>query len=138
MNLIALGINHNSAQVEMRERVAFAPEQVSEAMNDACNNVGIDEVVVLSTCNRTELYAVVPSGHTPSDKARQLVNWMADYHHLSPDELRSAAYHHEGEQALRHMVKSRRARFHGPRRAADLRPAQVRLFRGPRRGHRRQ
>jgi glutamyl-tRNA reductase len=105
MNLIALGINHNSAQVEMRERVAFAPEQVSEAMNDACNNVGIDEVVVLSTCNRTELYAVVPSGHTPSDKALQLVNWMADYHHLSPDELRSAAYHHEGEQALRHIVK---------------------------------
>jgi glutamyl-tRNA reductase len=104
VNLIALGINHNSANVDVRERVAFAPEQVSEAMNDVCRQTEIDEVVVLSTCNRTEIYAVAPRDHVLSDKARELIQWMAGYHHLSSDELADAAYHHEGEEALRHMV----------------------------------
>ena len=54
MNLIALGINHNSAAVEVRERVAFAPEQVSEALADACADAQLDEVVIISTCNRKE------------------------------------------------------------------------------------
>ncbi len=104
MNLIALGINHNSAHVDVRERVAFAPEQVSEAMNDACRAADIDELVVLSTCNRTEIYAVAPRDASLADKARELIDWMAGYHHLPADDLRAAAYHHEGEEALRHMV----------------------------------
>jgi glutamyl-tRNA reductase len=105
MNIIALGINHNTAHVEVRERVAFGPDQVADAMCEACGSVGVDELIVLSTCNRTELYAVVPSGQSPDQKARELIDWMAGYHHLSADELRGAAYHHEGEQALRHIVQ---------------------------------
>jgi glutamyl-tRNA reductase len=105
MNLIALGINHNSAAVEVRERVAFAPEQVSEALSDACSDVGLDEVVILSTCNRTELYAVPADKTAPADKARQLILWMANYHHLSADELSECAYHYESEQALHHMMQ---------------------------------
>ena len=69
MNLIALGINHNSAAVEVRERVAFAPEQVDEALVDACDAAQVDEVVILSTCNRTELYAIAPEAATLADKA---------------------------------------------------------------------
>ncbi|MEM9313382.1 MAG: glutamyl-tRNA reductase [Pseudomonadota bacterium] len=105
MNLIALGINHKSAAVEVRERVAFAPEQVAEAMNDACRTADVDEVVVLSTCNRTELYAVVGGSRPLKEQATQLIDWMAGYHHLSADDLQKAAYHHEGEDALRHMVQ---------------------------------
>lgn len=105
MNLIALGINHNSAHVDVRERVAFAPEQVAEAMNDACRAADLDELVVLSTCNRTEIYAVASAKDELANKARELIDWMASYHHLSVDELRKAAYHHEGDAALRHMVQ---------------------------------
>ncbi len=105
MNLIALGINHNSAAVEVRERVAFAPEQVSEALEDACEAGGLDEVVILSTCNRTELYAVVPEGKPLAEKAGQMIDWIANYHHLSAEELRESAYHFEAEQALQHMVQ---------------------------------
>ena len=105
MNLIALGINHNSAAVEVRERVAFAPEQVNEALVDACEAVEVDEVVILSTCNRTELYAIVPEGNALADKARQLIDWVANYHHLSAQELHQCAYHHEAGQALRHLVQ---------------------------------
>jgi glutamyl-tRNA reductase len=105
MNLIALGINHNSAAVEVRERVAFAPEQVGEALADACNSACLDEIVILSTCNRTEVYAMVPEGASPGDKALELIDWMANYHHLSAQELHQCAYHHESTQALRHMVQ---------------------------------
>jgi glutamyl-tRNA reductase len=105
MKLIALGINHNSAAVEVRERVAFAPEQVSEALADACTAAGVDEVVILSTCNRTELYAIVLDGTALADKAMQLIDWIANYHHLSAEELRQSAYHFEAQQALQHMVQ---------------------------------
>ena len=95
MNLIALGINHNSAAVEVRERVAFAPEQVNEALVDAIDSARLDEVVILSTCNRTEIYAICRDSGALADKAQQVVEWMANYHHLSADELRDAAYHFE-------------------------------------------
>lgn len=105
MNLIALGINHNSAAVEVRERVAFAPEQVGEALADACTAAAIEEVVILSTCNRTELYAIAPADSDLAERATQLIDWMANYHHLSADELRKSAYHYESEQALAHMAQ---------------------------------
>lgn len=105
MNLIALGINHNSAAVEVRERVAFAPEQVSEALADACRDAQLDEVVILSTCNRTELYAIASDDVVPAEKARRVIDWMANYHHLSVAELHQCAYHYESEDALQHMMQ---------------------------------
>jgi len=105
MNLIALGISHNSAGVDVRERVAFAPEQVGGALANACEVAGLDEVVILSTCNRTEVYAVVPEGISLGDKAVELIDWIANYHHLSARELHQCAYHHEGGRALRHLVQ---------------------------------
>jgi len=105
MNLIALGINHNSASVDVRERVAFAPEQVDEALSDACDALQIQELVILSTCNRTEIYAIVPGGSDPADKALQMIDWMARYHHLPANELRRSAYHFLGEEALQHLMQ---------------------------------
>jgi len=105
MNLIALGINHNSAAVEVRERVAFAPEQVSEALADACVDAQLGEVVILSTCNRTEIYAVASDGMPAVEKARQVIVWMANYHHLSAEELGDCAYHYESEEAVHHMMQ---------------------------------
>jgi len=105
MNLIALGINHNSAAVEVRERVAFAPEQVNEALADACADTNVEEVVILSTCNRTEIYAIASGNFQPAAKARQLISWMANYHHLSAEELHSSAYHYEADEALRHLMQ---------------------------------
>jgi len=105
MNLIALGINHNSAAVEVRERVAFAPEQMAEALLDACSTAGVEEVVILSTCNRTELYVLAPARTDLAGTAVELIDWMANYHHLSADELRQSAYHYESEEALAHIVQ---------------------------------
>ncbi len=105
MNLIVLGISHHSAAVDVRERVAFAPEQVSEALADACDRVQLEEAVILSTCNRTEVYAVISQGQDPAEKSRGLVEWVAGYHHLSAEQLHDCAYHHAGEAALHHLVQ---------------------------------
>ena len=105
MNFVALGINHNSAGVEVRERVAFAPEQLSEALVDACAGVNLDEVVILSTCNRTELYAVIPEEDAIAARTAGLIKWMASYHHLSSEELQRSAYHFSGAEALTHLVQ---------------------------------
>ena len=54
MKFLALGINHRTASLDVRERVAFAPERMVAALQQACQAVGLDEVVILSTCNRTD------------------------------------------------------------------------------------
>ena len=105
MNFIALGISHRSAAVEMRERVAFAPEQVAEALLDAREACAVEEVVILSTCNRTELYAIVPEGKVAGSAATQLIDWVANYHHLSGEDIHRCAYHYEGGEAVRHLVQ---------------------------------
>jgi glutamyl-tRNA reductase len=105
MSLIALGINHNSATVEVRERVAFAPEQLCEALRDACALEGVAEAVILSTCNRTEFYAAAAPGATAAGLVAGLLRWMAGYHHLPAEQLQPAAYHHEDESALGHLVR---------------------------------
>ena len=105
MNLIALGINHNTASIEIRERVAFSPDQVVEALQGGVSKMPIEEMVLLSTCNRTEIY-VIPTSESQSDKlVKQMISWMSDYHNLPFTELNEAAYSFEAEKAIKHIVK---------------------------------
>ena len=62
MALIALGLNHLSAPVSLRERVAFAPEHTAPALGQLITQPGVREAAILSTCNRTELYCNVEAG----------------------------------------------------------------------------
>ncbi|HEY7773143.1 MAG TPA: glutamyl-tRNA reductase [Marinagarivorans sp.] len=102
MTLIALGINHNTASVEVREAVAFAPEQMTTALRAAGEAVGVKEIAILSTCNRTEIYA--DSGDSQIGH-QQLLNWLADYHGAGYDALEACHYAYEGVEAARHMMK---------------------------------
>ncbi len=105
MNFLALGINHNSAAIEVRERVAFTPEQVSEALAALCELSGVEDAVILSTCNRTEVYVQTADDNDSAAWAGVILEWMANYHHLSAQELRKAAYHHAEDAALEHVVR---------------------------------
>lgn len=105
MNFLALGINHNSAALEVRERVAFAPEQVGEALEELCALPGMEDAVILSTCNRTEVYAQTSEVGSLSAQAKAVIDWMAGYHHLSTQELHAAAYSHCGPEAFEHVVR---------------------------------
>ncbi|MGH1370577.1 MAG: glutamyl-tRNA reductase [Cellvibrionaceae bacterium] len=103
MTLLAFGINHNTASLEIRERVAFAPEQMQEALAQACESDGLEEVAILSTCNRTEVYVQLNSSASPAPSKVQ--RWLETYHKLNHADLNDCHYWFHGEEAVGHMMK---------------------------------
>ncbi len=99
MTLLAFGINHNTASLDFREQVAFAPEQVQEALQLACREAGLEEVVILSTCNRTELYV------HGEGALQRLKSWLVHHQQLSASELEACHYSYDGKQAIEHMMR---------------------------------
>ncbi|MBY0572086.1 MAG: glutamyl-tRNA reductase [Undibacterium sp.] len=107
MQLLAVGLNHTTAPVSLREKVAFSPEQIAQAVVGArawfgqhTNSSG-SETAVLSTCNRTELYAV-SDGKNAVDMT---AHFLADFHRLPYAELRSHLYTLPQDQAVRHAFR---------------------------------
>lgn len=99
MNLIAVGVNHTTADVELREQLAFSAEQASRALEALRNVHGVSEAALLSTCNRTELYCLI-EGEAP-DFAR----WLAAERCLPESRVAGALYHYRDDQALEHMMR---------------------------------
>lgn len=100
MAIFALGINHKTAPVALREQVAFAPEQVSQALRELTTLTSITDAVILSTCNRTELYF----NGSPS-QAEQVIGWLAHFHALNSTELQPHLYLHQDSAAAEHLMQ---------------------------------
>jgi len=100
MTLLAVGVNHKTAPVEVRERVAFTAEQLPVALSDLVTNSGVSEAAILSTCNRTEIYC----GGREAD-AEGLVEWLSSQHTVDPGKLRPHLYCHPERDAVRHMMR---------------------------------
>ena len=118
MALLLVGINHMTANIALREKVAFPPEIIGEALFQVAELELVDEVVIVSTCNRTELYldyrvadtettaASESSGDTLLAHEQQLIlNWLADFHKLVPAELADCSYFFAGQDVVRHLMK---------------------------------
>ncbi len=103
--VFAIGINHDSASLEVRERVAFAPEKIPQALSEALAQAPIEELVILSTCNRTELYGVLHSDADALRGAESILTWLAAYHNVPLSELSQCAYQNHGRAALTHLVR---------------------------------
>lgn len=103
MTLLAFGINHNTASLEIRERVAFAPEQMREALLQACDCPELEEIAILSTCNRTEVYAQLAENVAASPD--QVQSWLASYHQLERKDLDACHYWYRDGDAIGHMMK---------------------------------
>jgi glutamyl-tRNA reductase len=104
MSLLALGINHKTASVAVRERVAFTPEQLVDALAAAKEQAALKEVAILSTCNRMEVYC--SSDATQQDQAiNGLLQWLSHYHNVSLDDLKACLYTHQEDDAARHMMR---------------------------------
>lgn len=98
MGILAFGINHKSASVDLRGRIAFAPELVVESLQTAKTALGADEIALLSTCNRTEIYL-------HGDIAdQQILDWLADIKGLDCADLQACYYCHRDQLAIRHMI----------------------------------
>ncbi|HET8705391.1 MAG TPA: glutamyl-tRNA reductase [Pseudomonadales bacterium] len=100
MGLLALGINHKTASVDLRERVAFGPERIADALHNVCASDSAREVAILSTCNRMEMYCWVES-----QDSRRILEWLGQYHHIGVQNLSHSAYEYWDEQAVKHMSR---------------------------------
>src|SRR2546426_7277501 len=103
MNIIAVGLNHRTAPVELRERFAVSDSRLPEALARLKRWPGIDEGVILSTCNRVELYAVVKeTAHGVESLRDYLVTLASD---INWERLESHLYCLDGAEAIRHLFR---------------------------------
>ena len=97
MPLIVCGVNHKTAPLPLREQLAFAPERQGDAIQQAINAPSLVEAVILSTCNRSEIYAI-------ADHEDVVMNWLCDFHSLALSRWQDHAYIHKDEQAVNHLI----------------------------------
>lgn len=102
MNILVVGLSHKTAPVEIRERVAFPPTSMEKPLKEMIDLPAVVEGMIVSTCNRVELYAT--SRHPEAAKA-QLRRFLAAYHGIAPEALETHLYDFEGEEAIRHVFR---------------------------------
>ncbi|NIG62153.1 MAG: glutamyl-tRNA reductase [Serratia symbiotica] len=102
MTLLALGINHKTAPISLRERVAFLPESLDQVLTSLLQQPLVQGGVVLSTCNRTELYISVEQHEHIHE---HLVSWLCEYHHLRPEDVQKSLYWHHDNDAVSHLMR---------------------------------
>ncbi|MCW9023502.1 MAG: glutamyl-tRNA reductase [Gammaproteobacteria bacterium] len=100
MTLLAFGINHKTAPVSIREKVAFPPEKIESALQDILQQAAASEAAIVSTCNRTELYVGVND-----DNHNHVIEWFQSYHNLSNEELNPYIYTHHDNAAVLHLLR---------------------------------
>ncbi|MCY1162962.1 Glutamyl-tRNA reductase [compost metagenome] len=98
MSFFALGVNHQTASVELREQVAFNPEKLTQLLAEQSQNHDLNDMVVVSTCNRTEVYAM-------SDNADMVMNWLAQANGIDVKQLFNHVYRYENAQAVTHLMR---------------------------------
>lgn len=120
MTFVVIGINHRTAPVDIREKVVFAGNELPEALRELVAVAGVRESVIISTCNRTELYCFTdtssadsPSTHLrptahlqiADSNAQPLIDWLLHWHDLAPHQLdlSSTLYQLRGAAAVEHV-----------------------------------
>jgi glutamyl-tRNA reductase len=98
MQLFTFGLNHQTAPLDVRERVVFNAETIQQALRDLVDRQCVKEAAIISTCNRTEIYC-------STDEPRSAVSWLADYHSIKPQQLDSYLYRYPEDQAVKHAFR---------------------------------
>ncbi len=100
MTLVAFGINHKTAPVDIREKVSFSPERIPHALKDLTSVTNFEEAAILSTCNRTEVYCGMKDYNEHG-----IVEWLSDFHQLESSKVKPYTYIHPDDGAVRHMLR---------------------------------
>ncbi|HEX8552664.1 MAG TPA: glutamyl-tRNA reductase [Abditibacteriaceae bacterium] len=100
MQLLLLGLNHNSAPVEVREQLALSPSRLPLALRGLREQCGAREAAILSTCNRAEIYAI-----GSAEAAPRMEKFLSEFHHISARGLHSHLYHSSGGASARHLFR---------------------------------
>lgn len=96
--MLAIGVNHKTAPISLRERAAFTPDILPNALQQVIRLNGVQEAVILSTCNRTELYSV-------GGEHNEIKAWMSDFHGVDQDLIYPCTYWHQGRDAVGHLIR---------------------------------
>ena len=97
-SLNTIGINHKTAPIDLREKVAFDSSNLKHALDDFKQYYPKDEVAILSTCNRTEIYSTTPS-------AFDTASWFSQYHNIENNLLKSHLYEFSNEDVIDHAIR---------------------------------
>ncbi|KAF5304990.1 hypothetical protein FQR65_LT18812 [Abscondita terminalis] len=98
MSFFALGVNHQTASVELREQIAFNPERLKDLLTEQSHCQNLNDMVVVSTCNRTEVYAM-------AENADMVLNWLAQTNGIDVKQLSNHVYRYENTDAVSHLMR---------------------------------
>jgi glutamyl-tRNA reductase len=104
-NLILLGINHNTAPIEVRERLAIAPSRLADATRALAHQPGIREALILSTCNRVELLTVQDAAQISTAEDPGTLNFLYEYLNIPVTDLQPHLYEFREREAIRHLFR---------------------------------
>src|SRR5690606_18233525 len=102
MHTLVVGVNYRSAPVEIREKLSFIENELPQAMQALNNQKSVLENVIVSTCNRTEIYAVVDQLHTGKYYVKQ---FLADYFDIPQESFSQYLFVHEKDEAVEHLFR---------------------------------
>jgi len=102
MSLISLGISHQTAPVDIRERVAVPDDNLREALGDLQRYAKLEETSIVSTCNRTEIYGRLDHN---SSETQRIMDWLCGYKDIHKDDLVPFLYTHPNQQAVNHAFR---------------------------------
>ncbi len=100
MQLLTLGLNYETASLDLRERVAFSGDGLVDAVRDLTSSGMVREAAIVSTCNRTEIYC-----GKEKVKSESILQWISAYSGLQQQELRQYVYQYPNEQAVKHAFR---------------------------------
>ena len=104
--IVVVGVSHRTAPLEVREALAFPKERLAEALTRARDEAGLDEAMILSTCNRVEVYGRARGdGSQGADTVPAIEAFLAAFHGRSPHDLGDAVYRLAGAEAVRHAFR---------------------------------
>lgn len=100
MNLLVVGLNHKSAPVEIREKLAFSKASIPIALSQFSHKYPSAEVVILSTCNRVEIYVAEPGGNVTHEN---VYDFLSEFHKVEKSKFIEFWYHYIGKDAVDHL-----------------------------------
>jgi glutamyl-tRNA reductase len=103
MEIVLVGLSHRTAPLELRERVSFTMEQARRAADELRSRGLMEETLVLSTCNRSEVYGVPPEA--THECAPVLSSFLSEFHSIRPDVLNGVLYQQYDRAAVRHLFR---------------------------------
>jgi glutamyl-tRNA reductase len=102
MKIVVLGLNHKTAPLEIREKLAFDTAETSMALGELKKRFGQAEFVLLSTCNRVELYCA--GKHCQGADPARLAEFLSEFHHIELDKFNRFLYTYEDQDAVKHLL----------------------------------